>query len=190
MVQNPQTKSSKTSDDDLIDSYQKTGDMAVLGELYQPYMSLVYGLCLKYLKDKDLSKDAVMQIFEELVSKLKNHEIKNFKSWLYVLSKNYCLMQLRKSQKHQMVNIEDAFMESESIMHHDNIIIKETKLTLMEECIEALNHEQKMSVKLFYLDQKCYNEVSEKTGYDLKKVKSYIQNGKRNLKNCIEGKGG
>ena len=183
-------KDTSLNDEQLIASYKNSGDLNVLGALYNVYMPLVYGVCLKYFKDKELSKDAVMQIFETLITKLKNHEVQNFKSWLYVLSRNHCLMQLRKSQKHQTVNIDDTFVESDTLLHHDDSDTKETQLVLMEKCIETLNEEQQLSVKLFYLQQKCYTEVAEVTGYDLKKVKSYIQNGKRNLKICIENSGG
>lgn len=173
-------------DEQWVSDYKKSGDLAVLGKLYQQYMPLVYGVCLKYFKDEELSKDAVMEIFEELIQKLKVYEVANFKSWLYVLSRNYCLMQLRKNKKHDVFNIDDSFVELTPLSHHNDSEQKEWYLNAMEKCLETLTIEQKTSVRLFYLQQQCYNEVAENTGYDLKKVKSYIQNGKRNLKICID----
>lgn len=170
----------------LIEEYKISSNLALLGELYKPYMPLVYGIALKYLKDQEKGKDAVMQIFEELVLKLKSHDVKNFKSWLYVVSRNHCLMQLRKEQKNITVAISDEIVESEPFLHHDDVHERELKLIAMEECLKTLTAEQQLSVDLFYLKQKCYLEVAEITGYELKKVKSYIQNGKRNLKICIE----
>lgn len=181
--------SKDTQDEKWIAEFKSSGSLDSLGELYKPYMSLVYGVALKYLKDKEESKDAVMQVFEILIEKVKNHEITNFKSWLYVLTRNHCLMILRKEQKYKTVDIEDSVMESDTFLHHDNGIEREMQLAAMEKCIETLDDAQKESIKLFYLQQKCYAEVSEYTGYDLKKVKSYIQNGKRNLKICIEKNG-
>ena len=169
-----------------VSDYKKSGDIAVLGNLYQQYMPLVYGVCLKYFKDEEQSKDAVMEIFEELIQKLKVYEVANFKSWLYVLSRNYCLMQLRKNKKYDVINIDDSFMELTPLTHHNDNEQKEWYLNAMEKCLETLTEEQKTSVSLFYLQQQCYTEVAENTGYDLKKVKSYIQNGKRNLKICID----
>ena len=176
-------------DEQLITDYKKSGKLLVLAKLYEPYMPLVYGVCLKYFKEEEESKDAVMQIFEDLIQKLKLHEVKNFKSWLYVLSRNHCLMELRKKQKHTLVNIEDQFMELESLQHHEDGNQKEWYLTAMEKCLETLSDEQKISVNLFYLQQQCYTEVAQTTGFELNKVKSYIQNGKRNLKICIEKQG-
>ncbi len=170
----------------LIASYQQSGDLEVLGVLYNRYMHLVFGVCFNYFKDEELSKDAVMQIFEELVVKLKVHQVQNFKSWLHVLSRNHCLMALRKSSKNQMVSLEDNFVENDDFVHLDIDDAKETQLTVMEKCMETLPDEQRKSVDLFYLQEKCYKEVADITGYDLLKVKSYIQNGKRNLKICIE----
>src|ERR1700733_6180986 len=105
-------------DNELLASYRETGDLAVLGRLFEKQMPLVYGVCLKYLKDEDLAKDAVMGIFEELVGKAKQHDIKQFRSWLYVVSRNYCLMQLRSAKKMETVNLDD-FMEFTPVLHPD-----------------------------------------------------------------------
>lgn len=170
----------------LIIAYKENGDLEVLGTLYNKYMHLVFGVCFNYFKDEEQSKDAVMQIFEELVTKLRIHEVQNFKSWLHVLTRNHCLMALRKSAKNPMVALEDNFVENEDFVHLDVDDAKETQLTVMEKCMETLSEEQRKSVDLFYLQEKCYKEVADITGYEMLKVKSYIQNGKRNLKICIE----
>ncbi|MES2874858.1 MAG: sigma-70 family RNA polymerase sigma factor [Bacteroidota bacterium] len=182
------TTSGKSDIDEqgLLREYRKTGNLEILGRLYERYMPLVFGLCLKYFKDEDQSKDAVMQIFEELIKKLKIHEVNNFKSWLYTLSRNHCLMVIRSDSKHEFVQIEEKIMENGAFVHLDIDETRESKLHIMENCIEKLPTEQRDTISLFFLEQKCYKEVSDITGYDINKVKSYIQNGKRNLKICIE----
>ncbi len=180
------TKINEQDDSSLIAAYQQSGDLEVLGKLYNRYMHLVFGVCFNYFKDEELSKDAVMQIFEELVVKLKIHQVQNFKSWLHVLARNHCLMALRKASRNPTVAMEDNFVENGEFVHLDIDDTKETQLTVMEKCMETLPEEQRKSVDLFYLQEKCYKEVADITGYDLLKVKSYIQNGKRNLKICIE----
>jgi len=136
-----------------------------------------------------LVKDAVRQIFEQFIDKLRIHEVNNFKSWLYTLARNHCLMMIRASSKREFITLEDNFMETDAFVHLDIDDMPERKLSIMENCIEQLPSEQKDTIKLFYLDQKCYKDVSAITGYDLNKVKSYIQNGKRNLKICKEKNG-
>ncbi|RZM19282.1 MAG: sigma-70 family RNA polymerase sigma factor [Pedobacter sp.] len=177
-------------DASLISRYKSSGSLEVLGTLYNKYMHLVFGVCLNYLKDEEQSKDAVMQIFEELVVKLKVHEVQNFKSWLHVLARNHCLMAIRKNSRHETVSMEDTFVENTEFVHLDVDDTKENQLTVMEKCMETLPEEQRISVDLFYLQEKCYKEVADITGYDMLKVKSYIQNGKRNLKICIEKNSG
>ena len=174
------------NESEILIEYRNTGNLQLLGNLYENYMPLVYGLCLKYFKDEEKSRDAVMQIFEELIPKLRIHQVNNFKSWLYTLARNHCLMAIRSSSKNDFVTIDEHFMESESVLHLNKEEIPEDRLILMEECMKTLSEEQHISVNLFYLEQKCYKEVSDMTGFDLKKVKSFIQNGKRNLKICIE----
>ncbi|PJJ80217.1 RNA polymerase sigma factor [Mucilaginibacter auburnensis] len=175
-------------DDELLQRYRKSDDLTVLGTLYQKYMQLVYGVCLKYLKDEELSKDAVMGIFEELITKVKQHDIKQFRSWLYVLARNYCLMQLRSGKKMETIGLDD-FMEFNPVLHPDDEN-REQALTALEKCMDKLIPAQQRSVDLFYLKQKCYKEIAELTGFTLNEVKSYIQNGKRNLKICLEKKSG
>ena len=176
------------TDQDLIYRYKQTNDIRFLGDLYSPYMDLVYGVCMKYLKDGEASKDAVMNIFEELVEKLKKHEVDNFKSWLYVVARNHCLMQLRKEGKVKITEMSDSFMQSEEDLHLNGEPDKETNLKFMEDCLEKLPDDQKRTVSLFYLESKCYQEIAELTGQEWNKVRSQIQNGRRNLKLCIENK--
>lgn len=164
--------------------------MNVLGRLYEPYIHLVYGVALKYLKSRDEAQDTTMQVFEQLVEKVIKHDIDNFKRWLHVLTRNHCLMKLRsakgKALQHS-VDISSIHMENEQLLHHDDNEPKlEEQITKLERCIQKLKSEQKQCVELFYLEQKPYKEIEERTALSLKKVKSYIQNGKRNLKICIE----
>ncbi len=174
------------SDTELVHFYRTNGDLNTLSILYQRYMDLIYGVCLKYLKDPETSKDAVINIYEELITKLKQHEVSNFKSWLYTLSRNHCLMQLRREKGHNTVEISEQFMQTEEMLHLEGVMQKEEQLTGMEKCLEQLSAEQKTCVTLFYLQGKCYNDIMEQTGIDWNKVRSNIQNGRRNLKLCME----
>jgi len=153
-------------------------------------MHLVYGVCLKYLKNRDDAKDAVMQIFEKLIMEMRQHEIRHFKSWLYVLTKNYCLMQLRsqKATDRRINNYKiDHVTSVESIMELHPIDKEDAEKDLpLKECLEKLNDEQKICIRLFYFENKCYREIAESLKLDEKKVKSHLQNGKRNLKICLE----
>ncbi len=184
----------RRQDKELIEQFRESGDLDVLGRLYERYMHLVYGVCLKYLKDREESRDATMQIFEVLMDKIPRQAISDFKAWLYVLTKNHCLMLLRskKSQheKHKKLYEEQTFfMESGYEMHLDNEPDLEANIELLKKCIEQLKSEQQECVKLFYLSEKPYREIADSLGIALKTVKSHIQNGKRNLKNCMENHG-
>ena len=179
------------TDEELLQQFKRTGSLDTLGELYSRYMHLIYGVALKYLESRDEAMDAVMQIFEKLVADLPQQEVRNFKSWLYVLTKNHCLMQIR-SQKSaagrlEGYKIEQEFMESEEELHP---IDKEEHSVedALKKCIEQLKNEQKQCIKLFYYEKRCYQEIAEKLGLNEKKVKSFLQNGKRNLKICLERK--
>lgn len=162
--------------------------MAVLGELYQRYMELVYGVCLKYFKEPEISKDSVMQIFEELVVKLKKHEVENFRGWLHQVAKNYCLMQLRTPKNMKTVEFKAEFVQSEENVHLNGVLEKEENFRIMEYCLSVLAAEQRDAIRMFYLEGKCYNEIVEITGQEWNHVRSLIQNGRRNLKNCMDKK--
>lgn len=184
-------KPKPTTDADYLAAYQATGNLELLGELYERYMEMVFAVCFKYLRDEEESKDAVMQIFEELVVKLRSHSVDNFRSWLHSVARNYCLMHLRSSrlQTEGVDFFEDNSVENEPFEHpSDEPFELEQNLSKMTDCLETLSNEQKISIQLFYLEEKCYKEITDLTGYELNKVKSYIQNGKRNLKICMEKK--
>jgi len=174
------------TDKELVASYKQSGDLAVLGGLYQRYMELVYGVCLKYFKETETAKDAVMQIFEELVSKLKKHEVENFKGWLHQLAKNHCLMQLRTPKNLKTVEFKTELVQTEENVHLNGVFEKEENLKKLDYCLGTLTDDQKKAVSLFYLEGKCYNEIAEITGQDWNQVRSFIQNGRRNLKLCME----
>lgn len=194
------------TDEELIRRYQETGELAWVADLYQRYVGMILGVCMKYLKEEEESKDLAMQIFEKLADKLKNSDVHHFKSWLHVIVKNQCLMYLRsqKNKNEKTVPLHERF-QSEEDSEEDNFgenltstmenrlswnpsdeDLLEQNLSLLEKGIANLPVEQKVCIELFYLKEKCYKEISEITGYELSKVKSYIQNGKRNLKIYLE----
>jgi RNA polymerase sigma-70 factor (ECF subfamily) len=178
-----------STDEELLLEFKQSNSQDVLAKLYLRYVDLVYGVCLKYLKDGESAKDAVMNIYTELLQKLPQHEVENFKSWLYVLAKNHCLMQLRKENKMRMVEFQPTVMQSEDFSHLDSVLSKEQDFKKLEQCLERLPRDQKQSIQLFYLENKCYNEIVKQTGMDWNKVRSLIQNGRRNLKICMEKNG-
>ena len=185
MSLSPKIELAKLPDNELIDRFRYSHDNQYVGELYTRYAHLVLGLCIKYFKDVDVAKDATMSIFELLLHELKRHHIDHFKSWLYTVSKNYCLQELRKKKSRNKK--EDLFkdflqdtMESELDMHPKEQ--KELLLLKMESLIPTLKYNQRLCLKMFYLEGKSYADISHELNFSLKEVKSHIQNGKRNLK--------
>lgn len=175
----------------LIRRYKETHDMAFMGTLFDPYIHLVYGLCLKFLKSREDSQDTTLEIFEKVSKELLKSEVTHFKSWLYILSKNECLRVLKQKQKLQFVDLVvekdyKDYVEFESFFTLNNEDDHKKLDGRLKECIEKLNEHQQKSIELFYFKSKCYNEISQILEVGVKKVKSYIQNGKRNLKKCIE----
>jgi RNA polymerase sigma-70 factor (ECF subfamily) len=177
------------SDTDLLYLFKENHKADALGALYGRYMDLVYGLCIKYLKDRDLAKDAVLNIYEELTTKLKKHEVENFKSWLYTLARNHCLMYLRSPKNRPTTEFSAQLVHNEEETHLYVELEKEQQFDKLEKCLQTLNNEQQRSIRMFYLEQKCYKEIADETKMDVNAVRSYIQNGRRNLKICMEKNG-
>ena len=185
------TNKEPRDDQSLLKSYQAHGRMEDIGLLFERYIELVYGLCLKYLEQEADAEDAVMQIFEKLVVKAKEHQVNQFKSWLYVLSKNHCLMLLRKRSNKKEENNSPEFMQfldQGHLIEGDEFVEIEEKKENMFECLKQLPESQQLCIKLFYLEKISYKEIAEQEQLDINKVRSFIQNGRRNLRNCIEAK--
>nr|WP_295925500.1 RNA polymerase sigma factor [uncultured Dyadobacter sp.] len=174
-----------------LSEYRRTGDLRLLGELYAPYMEMVFGVCYRYLRNEEESKDAVMQVFEKLITDLKIQEVTNFKSWLHSVARNHCLMKLRARRvfvtTDEMEELEGWTGVTDAAEQDD--LFAEGRVDLLSGCMKKLPQAQRVAVELFYIQDKCYREIADTTGYDLNKVKSYIQNGKRNLKICVDGHG-
>lgn len=179
---------STESDAELVLQFKRHGDLKVLGQLYERYLDLVYGVCLKYLKDPESAKDAVMQLFEELPAKLKKHEVENFRGWLYQVARNQCLMALRSPRNLKTIDLDPSLVQNPEDQHLNGVMEKETDLVKMENCLDTLPSDQQQMIRLFYLEGKCYNEIVDQTGLEWNRVRSHIQNGRRNLRNCMESK--
>ena len=168
----------------LIARYKETGDNKYIGELFEHYKDLILGASIKYLKNRAEAQDATMDIFVKLLEKLQTHEVSNFRSWLYTFTRNHCLMRIRGrkgiiEEEFQAEKIEKNFMESPDFEHLDNEAQSESEV--LEAAMAQLKDHQRRCIQLFYLEELSYRDVADRTGFELKKVKSYIQNGKRNL---------
>jgi RNA polymerase sigma-70 factor (ECF subfamily) len=179
----------KFTDEELVERYVNSRTSEYVAELFNRYTVMVYGVCMKYLKDEDDSKDATMQIFEKLISDLPKHSIRTFRPWLHMVTRNHCLMKLRKESQVINISTDDFVLESEDFVengtgaHHiSEAHEKEEKYVKLEQAVEGLTEEQRKCIELFYYQKKCYDEIADITGFSYKQVKSYIQNGKRNLR--------
>lgn len=172
--------------ENLLRDYRKTGDLAIIATVFQHHTALVYGVCLKYLKNRDEAKDATMDLFEKLVIAAKEHSIDYFKGWLYTTARNHCLMRLRGGKNKTFQPLEPADMENQRFLHRDDGTDLEGDLTQLETCLQKLAPDQQTCIRMFFLDGKSYKQIADETGFNLSNVKSYIQNGKRNLRICMD----
>lgn len=175
-------KIDQLSDEQLVQLYARDRNSDVIAELYVRYGHLVFGTCMKYLKSKENAQDISMQLFEKLPLKLVQNDISYFKSWLYMVTKNECLMYLRKKKE---VPMEFIQIDSEEETINPKIIL-ESKISLLEKAIELLKSPQKECIKLFYIEDNSYEQIAKLLKIEVKKVKSAIQNGKRNIKLILE----
>jgi RNA polymerase sigma factor (sigma-70 family) len=169
-------------DKELLQRYYQENNNEWLGILLQRYTMLLLGVCMKYLKNEEDAKDSVQQVFLKVINDLPKYKVEFFKSWLYMVAKNHCLMKLRDSGKFTSEINENVLATADETDTTKRAIEKDIDLNNMEIALEQLNNEQKLCVTLFYLQKKTYQQISENTGYTVMQVKSHIQNGKRNLK--------
>ena len=186
------SKKNKASDEELLKSYLLSGDKMLVGDLFEKHVKTVFGVCLFYLRDKALAEDAVMQIFEKLITELRKTEIKNFKGWLSFVVRNHCINEIRKNKgKYFVPEIYlDFELKETSLEVEEKIAAVNDDLALeyMKDVLPLLKENQRLCVELFYLKERSYQQISDETHFSLNEVKSFIQNGKRNLKIMIEEK--
>jgi len=173
-------KTSSLDDTTLIEEYRRTADPGLLGIFFERYSHLLFAVSMKYLKNEEDSKDVVLYVFEKLPGDLKKYEIRNFGSWIYSITKNYCLKLLR--EKKYNANLNEEVTPSEIDEERPDAALTDKMLSHLGEAVSSLNEPQQKCIKLFYFEEKSYKEIEEITGYNYEKVKSHIQNGKRNMK--------
>ena len=169
-------------DKELLQRYYQEHDNDLLGVLLKRYTMLLLGVCMKYLKNEEDAKDSVQQVFLKVINDLPKYKVEFFKSWLYMVAKNYCLMKLRDKGKYT-TELNDHLLSTPD--DNEGKILaqeKDNHLNQMEQAMNQLNEEQKLCVTSFYLQKQTYIQIAESTGYTVMQVKSHIQNGKRNLK--------
>ena len=170
------------TDTEIVAAYKQTGDTKLMGILFERYAHLVYGVCFNYIKDQEVCKDATLIIFEKLFTDLKKYEVSNFSSWLHTVTRNHCFAYMKTSNR--IVTVDESYLtnqkQDDETDISDELILNH--LDYLDSALATLNEEQKNCIKLFYLEEKSYSEITNITGYTLNQVKSYIQNGKRNLK--------
>jgi RNA polymerase sigma factor (sigma-70 family) len=177
------------TDQELLENFYASHDNKWLGILLERYTLLLLGVCMKYLKNEEEAKDSVQQIFLKAITELNKYRVEYFKSWVYMVAKNHCLMKIRDRQGKIPAELTEKLTASaDAGTDMDTLWENDKTLDLMAQSLKELNPEQQQCVTLFYLDKKSYLEISEQTGYNLLQVKSYIQNGKRNLRILIEKK--
>jgi RNA polymerase sigma-70 factor (ECF subfamily) len=183
---------SEVSDKKLIQRFQNGRDKDALGTLFLRYMELVYGVCLKYLGQPEAAQDAVMDIYEHLNRKLPQHEVDNFSGWLYMMSKNHCLQVLRKKNKVLTVSLDDPVMQNGRALHQEDdeldLEITEAIEDQLQDCMTRLPEQQQKCISLFYFEKHSYADICNITMMSMDQVRSNIQNGRRNLKKCIQTK--
>ena len=84
------------TEEELVLRFKEVQDTEVIGEIYKRFAHLMMGLSIKYLKQPEKAEDIVMQLFEKLPNLLNKSDVQYLKSWLYMVTKNECLMLLRK----------------------------------------------------------------------------------------------
>lgn len=176
------------TDNELLSRFYESGNNEWLGILLKRYTLLLLGVCMKYLKNEEEAKDAVQQVFIKALTELPKYKVEYIKSWLYMIAKNHCLMKLRDQRHTASIDATQHLSSDDEWQDKKNHLEKDELLNLLEESIGYLNNEQQQCVKLFYLEKKSYQEITDITGFSLLQVKSYIQNGKRNLKIMVEKK--
>ena len=176
------------SDQELLEKFYADRDNQWLGILLERYTLLLLGVCMKYLKNEELARDSVQQIFLKAITELQKYRVEYFKSWIYMVAKNHCLMQLRDKPGKNTIEVKDSIAAQTDETDKESLLLNERTYEYMGEALKELNADQQLCVTLFYMEKKSYQQITEQTGYSMMQVKSHIQNGKRNMRILIEKK--
>lgn len=176
------------TDQEMLEAFYREKDNRLLGPLLQRYTLLLLGVSMKYLKNETEARDAVQQVFMKAIQELQQTRVTYFKSWLYMIVKNHCLMQLRNRQSKPFITDTDSIQITDEPLNKEVHLVKENNLVYLQQSLDEINQEQRLCISLFFIEKKSYKQIAEATGFSLLQIKSFIQNGKRNLKLLVEKK--
>ena len=176
------------TDQELLERFYADRDNQWLGILLERYTLLLLGVCMKYLKNEEQARDSVQQIFLKAITELQKYKVEYFKSWIYMVAKNHCLMQLRDKPGKNTIEVRDSIPAETIETDKESLLLNERTYEYMDEALKELNADQQLCVTLFYMEKKSYQQIADQTGYSMMQVKSHIQNGKRNMRLLIEKK--
>ena len=176
------------SDQELLERFYVDRDNQWLGVLLERYTLLLLGVCMKYLKNEEQARDSVQQIFLKAITELQKYRVEYFKSWIYMVAKNHCLMQLRDKPGKNTIEVKESIPAEADETDKESLLLNEKTYEYLGEALKELNADQQLCVTLFYMEKKSYQQITEQTGYSMMQVKSHIQNGKRNMRILIEKK--
>jgi len=176
------------TDQELLEKFYADHDNQWLGILLERYTLLLLGVCMKYLKNEELARDSVQQIFLKAITELQKYRVEYFKSWIYMVAKNHCLMQLRNKPGKNTIEVKESIPAAADETDKESLLLNEKTYEYMGEALKELNADQQLCVTLFYMEKKSYHQITEQTGYSMMQVKSHIQNWKRNMRILIEKK--
>ena len=154
-----------------------------MSDFFVLYREDVLGLCYYYTRDVELSKDLTMDTFETYLKRGKKGPVINdIKSYLLGIARNLCMAHFKKSKRTQ--SIEESVLqfmeyEDENAPNGEEVIDR----LMMSMC--KLTTDQRRCVELFFIKGCSYNQISKKLNFSYNEVKSFIQNGKRNLKKLM-----
>lgn len=174
------------TDEQLLSLLKRSNENAFT-VIYNRYNRLLYVLAYKYLKDKDVAKDIVQQIF------LKLWEIRevlivnvNLKNYLHTMLKNYTLNEIRNN----LTALEKNYEMAQSPIEYENEIL--SRLEEKEQMI-ALYHainglpEQKKIVCLYKLQGNLSNqEIAKKMQISIPTVKTHYAQAIKILRNNFD----
>ncbi|THH39802.1 RNA polymerase sigma factor [Neolewinella litorea] len=181
---------SEVTDLDLLRAFRRQPDATRLLPLYERYAELIYAWCLRYLGTPQRAEDAGAEVFTVLLEQLPRHEVTNFRSWLQTVVRNHCLMQLRREKRDPVRQGEDPLVHFGAWPHQAEETAETPPDTRpLHHCLKQLNEAQRQCIRLFYLTPgESYASVGERLNLSVGQVRSHLQNGRRNLKICLEGR--
>jgi RNA polymerase sigma-70 factor, ECF subfamily len=198
------TSAASLSDAELVARVAK-GDEAAFGAAYDRYVDVVYGACVRFLRDHHLAEEVVQDAYLALWRRADSYDpaLGSLLGWLLHIARNKAIDRVRSTARQPRAadNLGDsdantyvleralaaAQAGSRAAEGPDEVAVRRWTSAIVRTALSVMPETERLALELAYGEGLTQYEIAERTGWPLGTVKTRTRRALANLRTALEG---